>query len=197
MTTGNGSMAMSQKMCSLTPLLLRQKLDARQQDARLQGEKPLGEKPLGSKPLLVLHKFLCLSLIQLYGKWSNLWTWKTALTLWNIRWTLDCFWYFLKRYWMQKILIAEDDTPILLWWSKCCFQHTLTGVYCSLSKDQCKNTLSRNSHSVFYVRGGDSGMRVEKAIVKGAILTSPKGFESEMIRSRSFQVSNRKFYFIT
>ena len=68
MSTGNGLMAMSQKMCSLTQLLLRQKLDVRQLAARLQGEKLLGEKPLGSKPLLVLHKFLCLSSIQLYGK---------------------------------------------------------------------------------------------------------------------------------
>lgn len=66
-------------------------------------------------------------------------------------------------------------------------QHTLRGIYCNMAKDQCKNAMSRNSHGVFFLRGGENGMRIEKAIVRGAVLVSPFGFDTEMLSSQTIQ----------
>lgn len=62
-------------------------------------------------------------------------------------------------------------------------------VYCSLGGDQCKNLYSRNSQGIYYVRGDKNGMRLEKAIIKGAVVVSPFGYETEHLTTITKQVS--------
>ncbi|KAF2359093.1 von Willebrand factor type D domain [Trinorchestia longiramus] len=63
------------------------------------------------------------------------------------------------------------------------WQHSMGSVYCSLGEDQCKNIFSRNSNGVYYVRGDHNGMRLEKAKIKGSIIISPYGYETEHLQT--------------
>lgn len=61
-------------------------------------------------------------------------------------------------------------------------QHNLGVSTCDIS-DQCKNLYSRNSNGEYYIRGGESGYRLEKAVSKGVIAVSPFGYETEHLVS--------------
>ncbi|XP_018024713.1 hemolymph clottable protein isoform X2 [Hyalella azteca] len=65
-------------------------------------------------------------------------------------------------------------------------QHTM-GSSCNLGEDQCENLYSRSSNGIFYIRGDHSGMRLEKAKVKGAIVVSPFGYETEHLQTVTWQ----------